>query len=437
MDEAIRATQAYLKAIDCLPEDYDYREQFNTYFAEERLHAEAAEKRRHEAEEKRLERAHELAMAQLSHCLRCACQSALQQIESQIQTAPVRPTVAPRSNPPEVYKPCTSSQTYPVAAMPPPVPTPAPRTFPSPGTPAGSKGRTDTTTPLHGCDQDAVNEDTIPRDGPVHALTALTPTGGPHVKGEVKTCRGTLNATPIEVLLDTGCDTIFVARRLVDPTEYTGKMKPVRTAMGLHPGCPVAKVTFDCPYFPGGPTLVVVLDDPPYDVLLGQVPGTLKFNEDPSPTPAPDEENSPVGPRDPPTDGSTTSSSWFQLPLPQVESANYLPSTHGGATKLSPPSRVAQVVQQRHTLPPRGCSLHGARAAHTSEDCWDLHPVRRPTIWRDPDNWRGPTTAPSLPLNLHPVRCCCRRQHHKWQSTKQHWWHCYHKGPDLVSHTNK
>ena len=236
-----------------------------------------------------------------------------------------------------------------------------------------------------------VNEDTIPQDGPVQALTALTPSGGPQVKGGIRTCSGTLNATPVKVLLDTGCDTIFVAQRLVDHTEYTGRTKPVRTAMGLHPGCPVAKVTFGCPYFPGGPTLVVVLEDPPYDVLLGQVPGTIKFSEEPSPSPASNGGSSPLGHRDSPTDDPAISKSCLQLPLLRVEGTNCLPPTRNSVTRPLPSSGATKVSLQHPTSPSRSCTNHGL--CHRR----DLYTTKHPTIlppYRDPDNWRQTVLTP-------------------------------------------
>ena len=48
--------------------------------------------------------------------------------------------------------------------------------------------------------------------------------------------------------------------------------------MGTIPNCPVAQVSFSCPYLTKPVARVVVLDDPPYDVLLGRVPGTIPFD---------------------------------------------------------------------------------------------------------------------------------------------------------------
>ena len=98
-------------------------------------------------------------------------------------------------------------------------------------------------------------------------------------KAQVKTCNGILDNQKVTVLLDNGSDSIFVARKFVTTKSYTGQKMTTRTAAGPIFGCPVAAVNFKCPYLPRGSNRVVVLDDPPYDVLLGRIPGTLPFED--------------------------------------------------------------------------------------------------------------------------------------------------------------
>ena len=212
-----------------------------------------------------------------------------------------------------------------------------------------------------------VDEGNIPQDDPVHALTALTSSGDQSSKGAVKTCTGTLNQKPVEILLDSGCDSVFVARRLLDPTSFTGATKAVRTATALHHGCPVAKATLQCPYYLGGPTLVVVLDDPPYDVLLGQVPGTYKFSEDP-------------------------------------------PQTICSGAKQ--PLKLAE-VGSLETL-----------AAHSLQACQDLHPRSRPTVLspsrRDPNHWRQPAISSTPPPDPRRKPRPWRRYRSQQQGKQRH-----------------
>ena len=118
------------------------------------------------------------------------------------------------------------------------------------------------------------HEDNLP---PVHCtyVTAQVP------HGKLKVTKGILNEREVTVLLDCGADSIFIAKRLVSPEDYTGETRRTRTATQVIPGCPVARINFRCPYYDGGETCGVVLDDPPYDVLLGKVRGTSSFEEEP------------------------------------------------------------------------------------------------------------------------------------------------------------
>ena len=254
---------------------------------------------------------------------------------------PSRSAATPGPNPSGTPKTRTSSQNTPAAGAPKPAPAPASRASPSTGALSGSNGRATNTTSPRGCsyhgpnathqssqcyvlhpekrpaasssnERDSSNWRQMPRQitpprtanvaltgstedqGPALALTtlaippAICATAEARPQSEVQTCEGILNDRPVTVLLDSGSDSIFVARRLVDPASFTGGTMSVRTAMALHHGCPIAKATFSCPYYPatGCAILVVVLEDPPYDVLLGQVNGSINFNETPPEFPA-------------------------------------------------------------------------------------------------------------------------------------------------------
>ena len=123
-------------------------------------------------------------------------------------------------------------------------------------------------------------EDMGHEEEPRHCMATFVATpGGTYPKGNLRTCHGTLNSKQVTVLLDTGSDSVFVARRLLKPTDFTDARVPVRTTAALISGCPVAEASFTCPYYPGGTNRVVVLDDPPFDVILGEVPGTIPFDK--------------------------------------------------------------------------------------------------------------------------------------------------------------
>ena len=123
-------------------------------------------------------------------------------------------------------------------------------------------------------DVPTVSENDLPPAQCLHAATAPT-------RGILKTCSGILEGQDVTVLLDSGADCAFVARKLVNPDTFTGQTMRTRCASGVIPGCPVAPVTFECPYFPKSFINAVVLENPPYDVMLGKIPGTHRFEEPP------------------------------------------------------------------------------------------------------------------------------------------------------------
>lgn len=152
------------------------------------------------------------------------------------------------------------------------------------------------------------------------------------------------------VLLDTGSDSIFVARRLVKPSAITSSTIPVRTAAGVVPDCPVAKACFSCPYYPGGLSAVILLDDPPYDVLLGEVPGTHKFSEPPPPPPVPElpEDRVPTSSGDAEGIAAVTTRSQHRL--------NEARARNPEAPNLGPVSPLLQVDRTRLAALQRDCS---------------------------------------------------------------------------------
>ena len=120
----------------------------------------------------------------------------------------------------------------------------------------------------------SIEEDDLP---PVNctAVSSQVP------RGDIKIVKGTLNNKEVTVLLDGGADSIFVSRRLVSPDVYTGQTFQTRTATQLITGCPAARINFSCPYYEGGDTSGIVLDNLAYDVILGRVRGTSPFDEEP------------------------------------------------------------------------------------------------------------------------------------------------------------
>ena len=94
--------------------------------------------------------------------------------------------------------------------------------------------------------------------------------------GILNTCDGTLNKHDVSVLLDSGAEGIFVDRKFVPDDQLTGKMVSVKQAEGPPLLRPLCHVQLNCPYFQGS-YLAVALENPTYDVYLGQVPGPKPF----------------------------------------------------------------------------------------------------------------------------------------------------------------
>lgn len=86
------------------------------------------------------------------------------------------------------------------------------------------------------------------------------------------TAEGVLENQPVTVLRDTGCDSVIVRRSLVPVSNLTGKVSSVclldRRVLKL----PEADVRIISPFF-SGKTRAICMDDPLYDVVLGNVQG--------------------------------------------------------------------------------------------------------------------------------------------------------------------
>jgi hypothetical protein len=91
-------------------------------------------------------------------------------------------------------------------------------------------------------------------------------------KDNLLLCEGTLNGKPVEVMLDSGCTTVGVAKCLVSPHQYTGEVRRCRQFAGDVIELPVAMVDLDTPYFVGKVSACVI-ENPISDVILGRIPG--------------------------------------------------------------------------------------------------------------------------------------------------------------------
>ena len=85
---------------------------------------------------------------------------------------------------------------------------------------------------------------------------------------------GTVGATPVRVLRDTGCSTVVVRRSLVPDEKLTGQEKRCVLIDGTIPRTPDAKIDSETPCFTGT-VLAVCMDDPICDLVVGNNQGVM------------------------------------------------------------------------------------------------------------------------------------------------------------------
>ena len=90
--------------------------------------------------------------------------------------------------------------------------------------------------------------------------------------------RGLLNGREVEVLRDSGCSTTVAKTDLIDPSQMTDQKRTCILIDGTVRTFPVAEVVVDTPYYTGR-IEVLVVENPVYDLILGNVPGVRPPNE--------------------------------------------------------------------------------------------------------------------------------------------------------------
>jgi len=90
--------------------------------------------------------------------------------------------------------------------------------------------------------------------------------------GRLNVARGEVEGVAVNVLRDQGCDTVLVKTSLVPRCRFTGRHVSVKMANGMIFTYPEANVRVKCPFYVGG-TLAACLENPVYDLVIGQVEG--------------------------------------------------------------------------------------------------------------------------------------------------------------------
>ena len=90
--------------------------------------------------------------------------------------------------------------------------------------------------------------------------------------------KGVVNGTTVDVLRDSGCSTTVMRTRLVSPEQMTRQTKTCVLIDGTEKDFPVAHVVVDSSFYIGELD-VLCMDNPVYDVILGNVSGVREPND--------------------------------------------------------------------------------------------------------------------------------------------------------------
>ncbi|MCG8078922.1 MAG: hypothetical protein JAY75_22120, partial [Candidatus Thiodiazotropha taylori] len=86
---------------------------------------------------------------------------------------------------------------------------------------------------------------------------------------------GFVNGEKVRFLQDTGCSTAVVRGNLVQTKQYTGRSSWCVLMDGTIKKCPLANIQIDCPFYIGE-VEAMVMENPIYDLVLGNAPGVSK-----------------------------------------------------------------------------------------------------------------------------------------------------------------
>ncbi|KAH9519211.1 hypothetical protein Btru_074973 [Bulinus truncatus] len=85
-----------------------------------------------------------------------------------------------------------------------------------------------------------------------------------------------VNGQQIKCLRDSGCTTVVVKRSLVNKDQYMSKKTHIKLGDGTIKSCDVATIKIDSPWL-AGICEAIILDNPVCDLIIGNLPGVMKF----------------------------------------------------------------------------------------------------------------------------------------------------------------
>jgi len=91
-------------------------------------------------------------------------------------------------------------------------------------------------------------------------------------KERMPACIGLMGDQSVSVLRDAGCSTVVAKRELVNNEQMTGGTETCILIDGTVRRTPVADIEIETPYYTGK-VKVVCMENPLYDVIIGNVPG--------------------------------------------------------------------------------------------------------------------------------------------------------------------
>lgn len=89
---------------------------------------------------------------------------------------------------------------------------------------------------------------------------------------------GKVEGKDVKVLRDQGCTTVIVRRSLVPKSKFTGREVELTMANGMNFKYPEVEISVQTPYY-SGITLAACIDNPVYDLIVGQIDGVRSVGE--------------------------------------------------------------------------------------------------------------------------------------------------------------
>ena len=104
-------------------------------------------------------------------------------------------------------------------------------------------------------------------------VDACKSTGGRMIVGQ-----GVINGTQVRAMRDSGCSTVVVKKGLVRPEQFTGHQQTCILIDGTVRRVPLARLEVETPFFIGT-VHASCMENPLYDVIIGNIPGAKTLEE--------------------------------------------------------------------------------------------------------------------------------------------------------------